>query len=147
MPWGVGALVTQIHGGRHVCTCPRLGRTWYIFFVLLSVFPQLQDEGGAEGLEGLRLKHFRSFRAYAEEQAAHGNTSLPIPFVTSPEGPEASRSIPLATIIGVQASGGNSGSLGFPYSSGIAHTNERSIVFGAITRTGRGFPTECLADL
>lgn len=68
--------------------------------------PILQDDGEAESSGQPFVKRYKNFQRYAAEQAAHGNSSLPVPIVSSPKGPEASRSIPLAVIIGVQASRG-----------------------------------------
>ncbi|CAN0109099.1 unnamed protein product [Ectocarpus sp. 4 AP-2014] len=72
----------------------------------------LSGEGGGGGesatsaSEPFSLRRYESFEAYATEQSARGNAIIPVPIVLPPgKGPEASRSIPLAIIIGTQARG------------------------------------------
>ncbi|CAN0175564.1 unnamed protein product, partial [Ectocarpus sp. 8 AP-2014] len=77
--------------------------------------PRLELLGGDGGGRGesatsasapFSLRRYESFEAYATEQSASGNAILPVPIVRPPgKGPEASRSIPLAIIIGTQARG------------------------------------------
>ncbi|CAM9344154.1 unnamed protein product [Ectocarpus sp. 12 AP-2014] len=69
-----------------------------------------EGEGGGESATSapgpFSLRRYESFEAYATEQSASGNAILPVPIVRPPgKGPEASRSIPLAIIIGTQKGG------------------------------------------
>ena len=69
-----------------------------------SNFRQKGGGGGGGGGGGL-TRCYGSFEEFASEQYAkmESNETLGVPIVTSPDGPEASRSIPAAIIIGVQA--------------------------------------------
>ena len=75
------------------------------------------DGGGESGGEGL-TRRYDSFEEFASEQYAKltNNETLDVPIVASPDGPEASRSIPAAIIIGVQV--GGKGYAGCPPCSG-----------------------------